>query len=395
MSKIFNHGSTALRKHRILEETSPSPPPQRRGILVRRVCDGKGAVRVSVVIRQIPLLLTVLSLLSSLSRGEEPLSPTLSLIATIPTGIWPKGVGITPDGTKAYVTNFYEGSLTIIDTATKTVLKTIKIKGAPVEVAFRKDRPEVWVSDFSHHRVLIFDTTNDSLIGQVKVELNPKVLCFTPDGKKLLVSNWSSHSVSIIDTDSGKVCKTIGVEVNPRGIDITPDGRYAYIANFSPRSNSVSVIDLKKEEVIATIKGFRNRPRHIKISPDGKYAYVSLFSSGKIFVMDTATNQIVKRIDLGGSPRTFPKTPSGQSGGKVRGKPKSMVFSPDGKYLYIANFGANRLDILEVNTDSIICSIPAGKNPCGIDVTPDGKYVYLTNWSDNNVMVFEVNPAPR
>ena len=37
-----------------------------------------------------------------------------------------------------------------------------------------------------------------------------------------------------------------------------------------------------------------------------------------------------------------------------------------------------------------LVSIPAGKNPCGLDLTPDEKRIYLTNWNSNNVMVFSL-----
>jgi DNA-binding beta-propeller fold protein YncE len=39
----------------------------------------------------------------------------------IPVGANPIGVAFTPDGTQAYVTNFHDGTVSVINTATKTV----------------------------------------------------------------------------------------------------------------------------------------------------------------------------------------------------------------------------------------------------------------------------------
>src|SRR5205814_4182247 len=44
-----------------------------------------------------------------------------SMIATIPVGLDPMGIAITPDGTHVYVTNFVSNTVSVIDTATNTV----------------------------------------------------------------------------------------------------------------------------------------------------------------------------------------------------------------------------------------------------------------------------------
>src|SRR5690349_8003716 len=42
---------------------------------------------------------------------------TNSLIATIPVGIAPEGIALTPDGTRAYVSNRVGNTVSVIDTA--------------------------------------------------------------------------------------------------------------------------------------------------------------------------------------------------------------------------------------------------------------------------------------
>jgi YVTN family beta-propeller protein len=46
---------------------------------------------------------------------------THSVVATVPVGLQPIGVAITPDGTRAYVANLNDGTVSVIDTATNTV----------------------------------------------------------------------------------------------------------------------------------------------------------------------------------------------------------------------------------------------------------------------------------
>ena len=49
------------------------------------------------------------------------------MVATIPVGCQPTGVVVTPDGTRAYVTNSLDNTVSVIDTATNTVVATLPV----------------------------------------------------------------------------------------------------------------------------------------------------------------------------------------------------------------------------------------------------------------------------
>ena len=56
---------------------------------------------------------------------------TNTVVATIPVGDHPFGIAITPDGTRAYVTDIISRTVSVIDTATNTVVAT-----SPIEEPF-------------------------------------------------------------------------------------------------------------------------------------------------------------------------------------------------------------------------------------------------------------------
>jgi YVTN family beta-propeller protein len=64
------------------------------------------------------------------NRGSNSVSvidtASNTVVATIPVGAFPEGVAITPDGTRAYVTN-ESNTVSVIDTATNTVVATIPV----------------------------------------------------------------------------------------------------------------------------------------------------------------------------------------------------------------------------------------------------------------------------
>jgi len=106
---------------------------------------------------------------------------TNTYITNIPVGDDHQGVAITPDGTRAYVTNFGPSVVLVIDTASNTTV------GPPVPVGF-----------------------------------GPTAIAVTPDGTRAYVANFGSDNVSVIDTANNTVVATIMVGDGPRAVAISP-----------------------------------------------------------------------------------------------------------------------------------------------------------------------------
>jgi YVTN family beta-propeller protein len=53
----------------------------------------------------------------------------------------------------------------------------------------------------------------------------------------------------------------------------------------------------------------------------------------------------------------------------------------------VANTGSNNVSVIDVVTNSVTASIPAGDVPGYIAVSPDGTKIYVTNWRSNNLSV--------
>src|SRR5258706_9182896 len=69
---------------------------------------------------------------------------TNAVTATVPVGLAPIGVAITPDGTHAYVTNSVSNDVSVIDTTGNTVIATVSVvdlngNNSPLGVAITPD----------------------------------------------------------------------------------------------------------------------------------------------------------------------------------------------------------------------------------------------------------------
>jgi YVTN family beta-propeller protein len=66
----------------------------------------------------------------------------------IHTGDLPRGLQLSPDGKRAYITNFGDGSLSVVDTITNSVATTVDVPGYPETVAVSPDGQRIYVGDY-------------------------------------------------------------------------------------------------------------------------------------------------------------------------------------------------------------------------------------------------------
>lgn len=193
---------------------------------------------------------------------------TNNITATMSTGDTPLGAAVTPDGKKLYVANWgSQDVVAVIDTVTNKVVGTVNVGYHPIGVAVSPDGTKVYVtnirkhfegeviidedSDFFIGTVSVIDTATDTVTATVQVEKEPSGIAVSPSGTKVYVANYGNDSVSIIDTATNKVIGTVEVGSYPNGVAVTPDGKKVYVANQG--SNNVSVIDTATNKVTGSI----------------------------------------------------------------------------------------------------------------------------------------------
>ena len=128
----------------------------------------------------------------------------------ISVGKGPEGFDVSPDGKELWAANSHDGTVSIIDLASRKVVQTLDL--------------------------------HTKRANRVK---------FSPDGKLVLISDLESGDLVVLDTAARKEIKRLNLGHGVAGILIVPDGSRAYVA-VSPDSQ-VAVVDLKTLAVTARI----------------------------------------------------------------------------------------------------------------------------------------------
>ena len=272
----------------------------------------------------------------------------------------------------AYITNYSTGDLSVIDTATHTVVGSpIAVGTVPYGVAVNPSGTRVYVTN-GGSTVTVIDTGNNMVIDSpIEVGTVPRGIAVNPSGTRVYVANYADDTVSVIDTSTHTVIgPPIPVEPGPWAVAVSPSGKRLYVTSYD--SNTVSVINTATNRVIGSPIKVGTRCEGVAISPSGKRLYVTSYYEDKVYVIDTATRSVI------GSPIS------------VGGAPFGVAVSPTGTRVYVANSGSNNVSVIDTATKTVIDSpIAVGTGPMGLAVSPTGTWVYVANSGSFDVSVID------
>jgi YVTN family beta-propeller protein len=106
----------------------------------------------------------------------------LSRIGFIPTGKGAHGLYVSRDSRDLYVTNRGEGSISVIDFATRKVIKKWQLPGraSPDMGGVSSDGKVLWLSGRYNSEVYAIDTSDGKLLARIPVGRGPHGLCVYP-----------------------------------------------------------------------------------------------------------------------------------------------------------------------------------------------------------------------
>ena len=272
-------------------------------------------------------------------------------------------------GPKAYVGNFKDNSVSVIDTGTGLVVATVPVSAGPHGMSATPDGRTVYVSGDGSSEVSVIDATSDRVIRKIEVGKTPHGLAMTPDGKLLLAGVYGEDRVALIDTSTQAIVATVPVP-KPHTIAIRPDGKVAYVASQEPGKFALVVVDLATRSVARTLP-LEKTPRDLEFGHDGRALYFTMAGVNAIAVLDPTSDKVIAQIPTGASPH-LANFFRGASAGTavVQGPGDLQLFDPA--------------------TNAPLKTIAVGKQPHWMAATSDGKRIYVTNEGSNDVTVVDL-----
>src|SRR5213595_789062 len=234
---------------------------------------------------------------------------TDAVVATVPVGKRPRGIHVTPDGKRLFVT----------------------LSGSP-RMAPGVDENRA-PADKTADGLGVIDVAARKLIDRWHVGSDPEQFAISKDGKFAFIANEDDASALIVDLSSGQSRGKIKVSEEPEGVGVNPVNGEVYVT--CEQKGEVFAIDPDQQRVIATIET-GGRPRSVAFSLDGSRAYVACENGGYVAVVDAREHKLLAKIQL----------PKGSL-------PMGTVVSTDGKELYVSTGRGNAIAIIDAEKNEL------------------------------------------
>lgn len=211
----------------------------------------------------------------------------------------------------------------------------------------------------------ISSTGQKKVVAVIPVGKYPRCIALTRDQARAAVTNYNSASVSIINTTTNKVIWEITGIPKPTGIAFgeTQQWKRFYVGSFL--EGRVHVINAQKYQNVVQIP-VGDGPAWVTISPDSQFVYVTNFYANTMSVIDTKLNAVVNTVKIDFNPNQVVATKSG----KVYLVPQQM----DVNFAWVIQvFDPANMTVNDIELDGTIL--------LAIAANPEGTTVYVTEFS--------------
>jgi YVTN family beta-propeller protein len=160
----------------------------------------------------------------------------------------------SPDGKKFFTSNIESNSVSILQPAAdgQWTQQVVKVGLGPEGLDLTPDGRTLWSAHSRDGGISIIDTGSGKVVRTVdaKTQRSNRVK-ITPDGRYALLTDLAAGNLLVFDAHNYTEVKRVNLGAETTGILIAPDGATAYVAVSG--ANHVAVIDLKTLSVAKTI----------------------------------------------------------------------------------------------------------------------------------------------
>jgi YVTN family beta-propeller protein len=284
--------------------------------------------------------------------------------------------------TKLYVDNTDGDTVSVIDLATRTVEHEIKVGLHPHGLAALPDQTRIFVSVESDHTVKAIDTNDDAIVASIPVSGTPNQLAVTPDGRWVYVAIHDRGTADIISVGEQKVVKTVEVGQGPHNCYCPRSPRYMYVT--AVEGQLVTQFDYAHGHTRVQTNHFDRQVRPLCVTHDDRRLFVALAGLHGFAWADLTTGRQVARVEQ-------PRPPVEKRSKFAYLDTHGLDLRPGDRELWVTSFIGNGLMIYDItgSEPQYVTTVDVGDAPNWLTFSPDGRWAYSANAGANSVSIVD------
>jgi YVTN family beta-propeller protein len=322
------------------------------------------------------------------SRRTLQLKLTLLLAATL-------GATVAPaQNVRIIQTNSRDTTVHLIDPETQTIVGQIGDIPIPHGAAAAPDGSRLYFSSEAKHTLDVIDGRSFELVKEIPLSDRPNNISIGRDGRFVYVGIMDGDGgIDIIDTTLLENVRHIDTGSRVHNTYVTPDGKYFLGGTFGGDRNLI-VYDTATEELAWSLFEQRNdsalegvRPIAFETSPDGSTSrlFVQISEFHGFVVVDFESGTEIARVELPSVP------PAERDPGPFNAAPAHGIgVSPDGRTLWVCSRLNSYVYAYSLPDLEYLGGVPAGNHPDWLTFSPDSRFVYVANGGSDDVSIIDI-----
>lgn len=294
------------------------------------------------------------------NKGEDSVSfidlKTGRQRARVPTAAMPHEVAVSPDGARAAVVAYGGKTIDIFDVRRAARIERIDLgtNSRPHGLVWLGDGRLIATTEGSDTLTVVLADARgapDRVYAIPTGQTGSHMIAVDRGGGTAYVANMGSGTVGVIDLDGRDATRNLRVGTEPEGLALSADGRRLWVADR--KGDAVHVIDTATMRTLARLPTGAV-PIRVAISPDGRTAVTSNYASGTLSLFDTATMRPTRTVRVSG---------------EATAKQVTILFSSDGRRLYVAETGVDRVAEVDVASGRVLRRMAVGRMGDGLGIS--------------------------
>ncbi len=334
----------------------------------------------------------------------------------------PVELAVSPDGARLFVVCEGTGELAAVDAHTGKIKGRVQVGLVPKSVWL--NGPYAFVANSWSDTVSVIDTRSLTVTRTLITGFEPNAVYADPSGATLYTANRISNDISVIDLSSGTETRRLAAGRGASYLTPSPDGHSIYCTHIypnigrhhAPPQSEITVIDADRQIVrerlpLPNIAGVF----HVAFSRDGRLGIACQLRPKNLIPLAHVEHGAV----FGDSLTLF----GSDVGDRVEvlideleqyyTMPFGVTIAPDKTTAYISTTGANSITVVDIgrllqfvrtaspterralgndlsaSAHFVAARIPVGRAPKGVALSPDGAILYVANRMDDTVSVID------
>ena len=311
---------------------------------------------------------------------------------TDPSGRRSSAIALSPDGRLLVAVNPDSDSVSIVDTASSTVVAEVPIVSEPRSVSIDSTGAVAYVAATGSDSLVAVDLAAPGVLWSVRVGDEPRGVVAAGDNGRVYVASFGAGQVSAIDPSDQRVVGAVDMGGDPMGLALSPDGGRLYVTDFF--TGRLTVIDTSTLGPTVEIASWHdaNLSGSVVLSPSGEWAYLPQTRSqvgNTELLFDSIVLPVVVAMDLAAGELVPRESLALDVVDRPVGRPWDAAISPSGNRIYVVNAASNDLSIVDLDTAKGIAHVEVQDNPEGVTLSPNGARAYVNNTLAGTVSVVD------